>query len=117
MRRTWYPHSGCRRLSVVWPDSGSIFRLLAEHLTCTHPLQVSRRLARRVTKELRHQKYGYVKLAVRAYMHLLETLNDEDSSLFAKELVVQPVVRLLAGRSRPPIPAEAVEIGAETMDP
>lgn len=53
--------------------------------------KVSRRLARRVTKELRHQKYGYVKLAVRAYMHLLETLNDEDSSLFAKELVVQPV--------------------------
>lgn len=55
--------------------------------------KVSRRLARKVQKELRAHRYGYVKLAVRAYMHLLEALKNDDSSLFAKELVVQPVVR------------------------
>ncbi len=54
--------------------------------------QVSRRLARKIQKELRAQRFGYVKLAVRAYMHLLEALKNDDSSLFAKEIVVQPVV-------------------------
>ena len=108
---------GCCHLSVVWPDSGSTSGLLAEHLTWALGLQVSRRLARRITKELRHQKYGYVKLAVRAYMHLLETLNDEDSSLFAKELVVQPVVRPQAGRTNPPMLTKPVGSGALTMDP
>ena len=50
-------------------------------------------MARKIQKELRAHRYGYVKLAVRAYMHLLEALKNDDSSLFAKELVVQPVVR------------------------
>lgn len=53
--------------------------------------KVSRRLARKIQKELRAQRYGYVKLATRAYMHLLEALKNDDSSLFAKEIVVQPV--------------------------
>lgn len=53
---------------------------------------MSRRLARKIQKELRAQRFGYVKLAVRAYMHLLEALENDDSSLFAKEIVVQPVV-------------------------
>ena len=117
MRGTWYSRSRvlppCCRLARLrlcpWVNGRA-------HLTWALALQVSRRLARRITKELRHQKYGYVKLAVRAYMHLLETLNDEDSSLFAKELVVQPVVRPQAGRTSPPFPTNAVGTGAQTID-
>lgn len=58
-------------------------------------VQVSRRLARRIHKELRSEKFGYVKLAVHAYEYLLGHLNDEDCNLFAKELVVGPVVGLI----------------------
>ena len=64
-------------------------------------LKVSRRLARKIQKELRAQRYGYVKLATRAYMHLLEALKNDDSSLFAKEIVVQPVVRRLQIANKP----------------
>ena len=56
--------------------------------------QVSRRLARRVNKDLRARHYGYVKLQGQAYIYLLTRLSSQDSSLFANELICQHVVRL-----------------------
>ena len=56
--------------------------------------QVSRRLARRVNKDLRARHYGYVKLEGQAYIYLLSKLSNQDSSLFAKELICQQVVCL-----------------------
>ncbi|KAK9811710.1 hypothetical protein WJX72_008813 [[Myrmecia] bisecta] len=53
--------------------------------------KVSRRLARKINTELRAERFGYVKLAVFAYVYLLEHMNDPQSNLFAKEVVVEPV--------------------------
>ena len=55
--------------------------------------KVSRRLARRINREIARQRWGFVQLAVEAYIYLLEHLRDEDSNMFAKEVVLQPVVR------------------------
>lgn len=65
--------------------------------------QVSRRLTRRIKKALYEQVLGDVKVAVHAYMHLLDESTAQDSSYtftyFNKELIHQPdaVVRT-AGR-------------------
>lgn len=56
-------------------------------------MQVSRRLARRIYQDIRSQKYGYVQIAAQAYIYLLQKLPPGDSSLFARELIVQHVVR------------------------
>lgn len=53
---------------------------------------MSRRLARRLTKDLRAGNYGYVKLAVQTYIHLLKESRPELSSLFATEIVVKTAV-------------------------
>lgn len=55
-------------------------------------MQVSRRLARKVSSDLPAQRYGYVQVAVRAYIYLLQHLAPADSGLFARELVVTHVV-------------------------
>lgn len=59
---------------------------------------MSRRLSRRLNKELHHGNYGYVKLCVRAYVRLLEDSRPELSNLFATEIVVKSAVR---GRTLP----------------
>jgi hypothetical protein len=56
------------------------------------PPQVSRRLARRVGKELSRQRHGYVLLAAEAYSALLAGLQRPDCRMLARELVVQRVV-------------------------
>ncbi len=55
-------------------------------------LQVSRRLQRRLHKELGAGNFGYVKLAVQTYCYLLEHNKAEKSNLLANELVVRTVV-------------------------
>lgn len=55
--------------------------------------QVSRRLARRLHKDLRARHYGYVSLVGQSLKYLLQMLPSQDSSLFAKELICQHVVR------------------------
>ena len=55
-------------------------------------LQVSRRLARRVGKELSRQRHGYVLLAAKAYSALLGGLQRPDCRMLARELVVQRAV-------------------------
>lgn len=57
-----------------------------------HP-QVSRRLARRLHGENKPGKLGLVQLVAEAYLALLRGMPAEDSVLFAKELIVQRVVR------------------------
>ena len=57
-----------------------------------HVLQVSRRLARKIYADMRSQKLGSVQVAARAYIYLLQRLPATESSLFARELVVQHVV-------------------------
>ena len=56
-------------------------------------MQISRRLARRVNKDAAAGKWGFVQIAVAAYIYLLEHLAPGDSSLFGKELVCQRVAR------------------------
>lgn len=55
--------------------------------------QVSRRLARRLHSENKPGKLGFVQLVAEAYLALLRGMPAEDSVLFAKELIVQRVVR------------------------
>ncbi|KAI3435863.1 hypothetical protein D9Q98_001921 [Chlorella vulgaris] len=54
--------------------------------------KVSRRLQRRLHKELGAGNFGYVKLAVQTYCYLLEHNKAEKSNLLANELVVRTVV-------------------------
>lgn len=54
---------------------------------------MSRRLARRIGKELSRQRHGYVLLAAEAYGSLLGGLQRGDCRMLARELVVQRVVR------------------------
>ena len=56
-------------------------------------MQVSRRLARKLSESLRKRRYGYVKLVAHAYIYLLAKLPPEDSGLLARELVCQEAVR------------------------
>lgn len=56
-------------------------------------LQVSRRLQRRLHKELGAGHYGYVKLAAETYAYLLVHNKPEKSNLLANELVVRTVVK------------------------
>ncbi|KAG2487550.1 hypothetical protein HYH03_013829 [Edaphochlamys debaryana] len=65
--------------------------------------KVSRRLTRRIKKELTNRQYGYVKVAVRAYRVLLAKSLEEESpftyGFFAKELIEEPdtvILTLLA---------------------
>lgn len=57
-------------------------------------LQVSRRLTRKIKQALYDRQLGYVKIAVAAYIFLLDESQDEDSSYslnyFATELIHQP---------------------------
>jgi hypothetical protein len=62
-------------------------------LTRSRPRQVSRRLQRRLHKELGAGRYGYVKLAAETYAHLLAQGKPEKSNLLAYELVVGTVVK------------------------
>jgi hypothetical protein len=55
--------------------------------------KVSRRLQRRLYKELMAGNYGYVKLAVATYDTLLLSSRPEKSNLLANELVVRTVVK------------------------
>lgn len=65
---------------------------------------MSRRLTRRIKKALYDQELGYVKVAVSAYVCLLDKSTEEGSTYtfnyFSKELIHQPdtVVRGLGGR-------------------
>ena len=54
--------------------------------------QVSRRLQRRLHKELSAGRFGYVKLAAQTYSALLLSKPDK-SGLLANELVVRTVVK------------------------
>ena len=58
--------------------------------------QVSRRLARRLYRELRAGRLGYVRLTAHAYGVLLEAAGRAKAGLYANELLVQSVVRLPA---------------------
>lgn len=55
---------------------------------------MSRRLTRRIKKALYDRQLGYVKVAVHAYITLLDKSTDEDSTYtfnyFSKELINQP---------------------------
>ena len=44
-----------------------------------------------MNKELAARRYGYVQVAVAAYIYLLEHLRDADSALFAREVICQQV--------------------------
>lgn len=57
---------------------------------------MSRRLARRLNADNRAGRLGFVQLVAEAYLELLRGVHPEDSVLFAKELVVQRVVRPLS---------------------
>lgn len=59
-------------------------------------LQASRRLARTINKHLVSRKHGYVSLAAQTYIYLLDRLRPSDSSLLAKELILEHVVSTLA---------------------
>ncbi len=59
-----------------------------------HSAQVSRRLARRLEKDLRSQRWGFVVLAAETLRALLGGLPRRDAPLLARELLVQRVVRL-----------------------
>lgn len=72
--------------AVLWHDED-----LTRAWPC--PPQVSRRLQRRLHRELGAGRYGYVKLAVEAYCHLLAQGKPEKSNLLAYELVVGTVVK------------------------
>lgn len=54
---------------------------------------MSRRLQRRLYKELRSGGYGYVQLAVQTYAYLLQHSRPEKSNLLANELVVGTAVK------------------------
>ena len=74
---------------------------ICSHLTCCGDMaalrqQVSRRLARRLSTELRGQQPGYVHVIAATYAALVRELDARDGALLAKELVVQPVVRKLS---------------------
>ena len=57
-------------------------------------LQASRRLARTINQHLVSRKHGYVSLAAQTYIYLLDRLQPSDSSLLAKELILEHVVRI-----------------------
>lgn len=69
------PHQGDMSRSFVWP------------------LQISRRLARRVNRDLAAGRWGFVQIAVAAYIYLLEHLSPGNSSLFGKEVICQRVAK------------------------
>ena len=58
-------------------------------------MQASRRLARAVNKHLVSRKHGFVSLAAQTYIYLLDRLKPVDSSLLAKELILEHVVRVV----------------------
>lgn len=60
---------------------------------------MSRRLARKLNGELRGPQPGYVHLIAATYTALVRDLDARDASLLAKELIVQPVVRIRPSRS------------------
>lgn len=57
------------------------------------PLQVSRRLSRRLHSDLRAGRLGYVALSVHTYIHLLRATRPEKMYLYAAELLLLPAVR------------------------
>ena len=57
------------------------------------PLQVSRRLSRRLHSDLRAERLGYVALSVHTYIHLLRATRPEKMYLYAAELLLLPAVR------------------------
>ncbi len=67
--------------------------------------QVSRRLTRRIKRALHEKQYGYVKIAVYAYQHLLSESTKEGCpysfAYFSKELVEQPDTVVRPGASHP----------------
>lgn len=70
-------------------------------------VQVSRRLTRRIKKALYDRQLGFVKVAVHAYIYLIDKSVEEDSTYtfnyFNKELIHQPdaVVRLREAPEKP----------------
>ena len=46
-----------------------------------------------MNRELAAQRWGYVQIAVAAYVYLLEHLREADSTLFAKEIICQQVAK------------------------
>ena len=78
--------------TVVWDTSKSVSASLTMP-AYAHRMQVSRRLARKLSESLRKRRYGYVKLVAYAYIYLLAKLPPEDSGLLARELVCQEAVR------------------------
>ena len=95
-----------------WPQGAQQFSGVQHAMLCiptgsddgTNAVQVSRRLARKVSRDLSAQRFGYVQVAVRAYVYLLQRLAPADSGLFARELVVTHVVRL------PPCPNASAQL-------
>lgn len=73
-----------------------------QHRRLMH-LQVSRRLTRRIKRALHEKQYGYVKIAVYAYQHLLSESTKEGCpysfTYFSKELVEQPDTVVRPGTS------------------
>ena len=55
-------------------------------------------MARRLNKDIRARRYGYVKLEGQLYIYLLTRLSSQDSALFAKEVICQSVVRWQTAR-------------------
>lgn len=89
-------HCCCCTLLLLLPCQNSH----APHVSTAPPShfpsatrQVSRRLQRRLHKELAAGHFGYVKLAVAAYDGLLLSNRPEKSNLLANELVVRTVVK------------------------
>ena len=46
-----------------------------------------------MNRELAAQRWGYVQIAVAAYVYLLEHLREADSTLFAREIICQHVAK------------------------
>jgi len=97
-----YTHPSSPLLQLPLPPPTPPVCSLLNTSPCTLPMfllpnphvpQISRRLARRINKDLAAGRLGNVQIAVAAYVCLLENLKDADSGLFANELVVRQVAK------------------------
>ncbi|KAK9840006.1 hypothetical protein WJX74_001868 [Apatococcus lobatus] len=66
--------------------------------------KASRRLARTINKHLVSRKHGYVCLAAQTYIYLLDRLQPSDSSLLAKELILEHVAKAPTPVRSPGVP-------------
>ncbi|KAK9862198.1 hypothetical protein WJX84_011951 [Apatococcus fuscideae] len=66
--------------------------------------KASRRLARAVNKHLVSRKHGFVSLAAQTYIYLLDRLKPVDSSLLAKELILEHVAKAPTPVRAPGVP-------------